>query len=57
VVWDVRQDRVEVAPARPALGGRDFFGIAGSLRPLSGRYLMAVPLPGQSLRLVARPRE
>jgi dipeptidyl aminopeptidase/acylaminoacyl peptidase len=50
VAWEVRGDRVEVAPARPALGGRDLGGIVGAMRPVSGRYLVALPLPGQTLR-------
>ena len=48
--WAVTGDRVEVKPERPALGGRNVSGLVGSLQQVSGRYLVAVPLPGQSLR-------
>jgi Tol biopolymer transport system component/predicted Ser/Thr protein kinase len=50
VAWEVRGDRVEVAPVRPALGGRDLRDFEGSSQPVAGRYLVAVPLPGQALR-------
>jgi dipeptidyl aminopeptidase/acylaminoacyl peptidase/predicted Ser/Thr protein kinase len=50
VAWEARGDRVEAAPARPALGGRDLRGIWASIPPVSGRYLVALPLPGQTLR-------
>jgi hypothetical protein len=50
ITWEIRGDRIEVAPAQPVFGGKDLTGIEAWSQPVSGRYLMAVPLPGQALR-------
>ncbi|HET9370712.1 MAG TPA: protein kinase, partial [Vicinamibacterales bacterium] len=50
VLWKLEGDRLTARSERPAFGGRTIPGVIGSLEPVSGRYLVAVPLAGQTLR-------
>jgi hypothetical protein len=50
IALSLRDGVAKAGDTRPLLGGRDLTGSIGWIEPVGGRYLIALPLPGQQLR-------